>query len=231
MEVMNLEQLAAYLERDARDLSKWASRGYIPAQRVGGEWRFHRAEINHWIETQMHAYTEKELEAVERGGQRSHSEEPLIAVLLSEATTLVPLVANSRTSVLRELVTLAEQSWQLYDPDAVLQAIRAREDLASTALASGVAIPHPRRSLASALGESIIAFGRTSTGIPFGGARGSLTDLFFLVLCRDERTHLQVLARLSRMFLRPGFLDELRAAQSSADAFHLIVGAEQDLIG
>src|SRR5436309_5370110 len=106
MEVMNVEQLASYLQRDARDLRKWASRGYIPAQKVGGEWRFHRAEINHWIETQMHAYTEKELEAVERGGQRQHTEEPLLSVLLSEATTAVPLLAKSRTSVLRELVNL-----------------------------------------------------------------------------------------------------------------------------
>src|SRR5262245_9512759 len=98
-EMMGLAELAAYLERDARDLSKWASRGYIPAKRVGGEWRFHRAEINQWIETQMHAYTEKELTAVERGGQPQHSEEPLLSVLLRESTTAVPLVANSRTSV------------------------------------------------------------------------------------------------------------------------------------
>jgi len=196
-ETMGLAELAAYLERDARDLSRWASRGYLPAQKVGGEWRFHRAEINHWIETQMHAYTEKELEAVERGGRRQHTEEPLLSVLLSEATTAVPLNARSRTSVLRELVNLAEQSWQVYDPDAVLQAIRAREEMASTALPAGVAIPHPRRPLPQALGESVIAFGRTVNGIPFGGERGSLTDLFFLVLCRDDRTHLQVLARLS----------------------------------
>ena len=49
----------------------------------------------------------------------------------------------------------------------------------------------------NALGESVIAYGRTTTGIPFGGERGALTDIFFLVLCRDDRTHLQVLARLS----------------------------------
>jgi len=230
-EVMDLQQLATYLERDARDLSKWASRGYIPAQRVGGEWRFHRAEINHWLETQMHAYTEKELVALERGGERQHKEEPLLSVLLSEATTAVPLIANSRASVLRELVNTAEQSWQVYDPGAVLEAIRAREEMGSTALPSGVAIPHPRRSMPSALGESVIAYGRTTTGIPFGGERGSLTDIFFLVLCRDDRTHLQVLARLSRLLLRPQFLDELRAAETPAETFHLIESAEKELIG
>src|SRR5262245_5321972 len=199
-ETMGLAELAAYLERDARDLSKWASRGYIPGRRVGGEWRFHRAEINQWLETQMHAYTEQELAALERSGDRRHKEEPLLLTLLSEETTAVPLQASTRTSVLRELVRVAEHSGQVYDPDAIYQAIRTREDLCTTALPSGVAIPHPRRPLPAALGESVVACGRTATGIPFGAERGSLTDVFFLVCCRDDRTHLQVLARLSRLF-------------------------------
>ena len=69
LEVMDLEQLARYLQRDLREVSRLASRGYLPGRKVGGEWRFSRAEINHWVETQMHAYTEQELaeakEAVE----------------------------------------------------------------------------------------------------------------------------------------------------------------------
>src|SRR5262245_43286769 len=101
---MDLQQLAAYLQRDARDLKKWASRGYLPAHKVSGEWRFHRSEINHWVETQMHAYTEQELLALEHGGNPQHKEEPLLSELLSEATIAVPLPAGTRPSVLRELV-------------------------------------------------------------------------------------------------------------------------------
>src|SRR5438477_3639212 len=123
-EMMTLEQVASYLHRDAREVNKLANRGYIPGQKVGGQWRFARAEINHWIETQMHAYTEQELALLETGGQRGGDREPLIAVLLSEASMAVPLPAASRQSALRELVRLAEQSWQVYDAEAVLAAIR-----------------------------------------------------------------------------------------------------------
>ena len=80
----------------------------------------------------------------------------------------VPLAAATKASVLKELVSLAEQSWQVYDPDALLAAIKQREELGTTALSSGVAIPHPRRPSPTVLGESVIAYGRTSTGIPFG---------------------------------------------------------------
>src|SRR5262249_53721736 len=153
-------------------------------------------EINHWIETQIPDYTDQQLTALERGDSRSDDQEPLVSVLLSEATIAVPLAATTRASVLKELVALAEQTWQVYDPEAILQAIRQREEMASTGLPSGVAIPHPRRPLPNALGESVMAYGRTGSGIPFGASGGTLTDIFFLVCCRDDRTHLQVLARL-----------------------------------
>jgi PTS system nitrogen regulatory IIA component len=229
-DTMDLEQLASYLQRDLREVTKLASRGHLPGRKVSGEWRFARAEINHWLETQMSGLSEQELTALET---TDHCEigEPLVSTLLSEATIAVPLPASTRASVLQELVTAAEQSWLVYDPQTVLAALREREDMASTALPSGVAIPHPHRPLANAVGEPLIAYGRTASGIPFGGERGSLTDIFFLVCCRDDRTHLRVLARLSRLFLRPAFLDQLREADSPAATWQLIHAAETELIG
>src|SRR5262249_22179489 len=157
---------------------------------------------NHWIETQIPAYTDQQLTALEQGPSHHDEREPLVSALLSEASTAVPLAASTRASVLKELVALAEQTWQVYDPNAILEAIRQREEMGSTGLCSGVAIPHPRRPLPNALGESVLAYGRTASGIPFGAPGGVLTDIFFLVCCRDDRTHLQVLARLSRLLLR-----------------------------
>jgi PTS system nitrogen regulatory IIA component len=230
-ETMDLDQLATFLQRDARELNKMASRGYLPGQKIAGQWRFASAEINHWIETQMHAYTEQELTALETGTRGSSDARLLITTLMSESIMAVPLRAGTRDSVLRELVKLAESSWQVYDADALLAAIRQREELGSTALASGVAIPHPRRPLPDTVqGEAFIAFGRTPRGVPFNDPDGSLTDLFFLVCCRDAPTHLRALARLSRMMLRPEFLDELRAAETVSDALRLIDTTERDLI-
>lgn len=227
---MDLEQLAVYLQRDVREVGKLASRGYLPGKKVGGQWRFASSEINHWIETQMHAYTEAELEALEQRGGVCVAEEPLVSSLLSELTCAAILPASTRASALRELVKLASQSWSLYDADALLAAVQQRESLGTTALDSGVAIPHPHRPLSEkAQGEALIAFGRSSRGIPFGAPDGSLTDLFFLVSCRDSRTHLRVLARLSRLLLRPEFLNELRAAESTPEILQIIETAERDL--
>ena len=231
-EMMDLEQLAEYLQRDIREVTKLASRGHLPGRRVGGEWRFARAEINHWIETQLPGYSEQQLTAIEKGRSHSSDEpEPLISSLLSKTAVAVPFGATTRTSVLRELVALAEQSGHVYDPEAILSAVQQREELASTALESGVAIPHPRRPLPAALAEPVMAYGRTFSGVPFGAPRGAMTDIFFLVCSTDDRAHLRVLARLSRLLLRPGFVDELRSLDTPAETWRVIADAEAEMLG
>jgi nitrogen PTS system EIIA component len=229
-ETLNLEQLARILRRDERELSKMASRGHLPGKKIGGVWRFASAEINYWISTQMPGYSATELTDLEHGANRGESKELLVTALLTDQTMAVPLAAGTRSSVLRELVRLADQSFRVYDAAALLEAVQQREEMASTAQPTGVALPHPHRPNPAILGDAVIAFGRTTTGIPFGSSDGILCDLFFLVCCPDHRTHLRTLTRLSRMLLRPNILAALRAAESSSASFHILENAEKELL-
>ena len=140
----------------------------------------------------------------------------------SQVPSQVPLEARTRRSVLESLVEIAGRTWQVWEPALLLSAIFEREEVMSTGFESGVAIPHPRNPLASALGASIVAYGRAFSGIPFGAPKRTLTDIFFLVLCRDSKTHLSVLARLGRLLQVAGFLDELRDASDSDSSFAVI---------
>ena len=148
---------------------------------------FTPAEINYWIETQLPTYTSEQLQALETGTNKGQAEnQALVTALLSQATMAVPLTATTKASVLKQLVKLAEQSWEVYDADALLEAIKQREELGSTAFTLGVAIPHPRRPSPSMLGEPVIAFARTHSPIPFHGARDGAASAisFFLSVFR-----------------------------------------------
>jgi len=196
---MDMEQLAAYLRRDIREVGKLASRGHLPGHKVGGQWRFARAEINQWIETQMSSLTEKQLTNLEATGPRGGDAEPLVTNLLSESSIAVPLVASSRASVLKELVTLAEQSWQVYDPQAILDAVRQREEMASTALPSGIAIPHPRHPIILPLGRTFLHLCLLERPIDFGAPDKQKVHTLFILICPTIRIHLQMLARIARL--------------------------------
>src|SRR5207244_7258806 len=83
-DMMDMEQLAAYLRRDVREVGKLASRGHLPGHKVGGQWRFAMAEINNWLETQLPDYTDAQLAQFESGRSAS-GDEPLLTTLMSEA--------------------------------------------------------------------------------------------------------------------------------------------------
>jgi PTS system nitrogen regulatory IIA component len=227
-ETLDLDQLASLLGRDARELGKLANRGHLPGRKVGGKWRFATAEVHNWLEREMPRLSDHELKALDPA--TSADENPLlVSSLLRPECIDLSLPARTRDSVLRELVKLAEKSEKVWDPAEILEAIRAREAVATTAQPEGYAVPHPRRRIPNTLGDSVIAFARTGTGIPFGAERGATTDLFFLVCCNNDALHLQLLARLARLLRQPGLLDALRNALTPEEARYVIESAEREL--
>ncbi len=228
-QLLTIEQLAQEMGRDLREVEKLASKGLIPGRKVDGKWVFQSNEIREWIQTELRTYTPGELSALERSQQSTETDSDCpVTSLLKLETMEVPLQARTRRSAIEQLLEVAGRTWQVYTPEDVLKAVLEREEAMSTAMEGGVAIPHLRTPLPDALGEAVIAYGRTATGIPFGGTRG-LTDLFFLILCRDTRTHLQILARLGRLFHIPGFLDALREAEDEQTSWQVIADAEASL--
>lgn len=222
-----LHELAEHLGRDVRELEKLVNRGRIPGHKRAGEWSFQATEVTQWLEQEMRTFSDPELAAVEVS-QRSAELNPEIPVtsLMSPKTVQVPLEGRTKRSILEGLVEVAGRTYQIWEPATVLKAVLEREELMSTAFDFGVALPHPRQMLTDSIGESVVAYGRTPSPIPFGAANNSLTDMFFLVICRDARTHLHVLARLGRMLQQPGFVETLREAPDSESAYEIIQAAE-----
>ena len=101
-DTMDLAQLASLLQRNQRELSKLANRGDLPGRKVGGEWRFASAEIQHWLESEIPGLNEVQLKNLED----AHPEptEPLVSHLLAPDCIEVPLQARTPASVARAMV-------------------------------------------------------------------------------------------------------------------------------
>ena len=226
-----LEELVQRLGRDRRQVEKLVNRGVIPGRRIGGDWRFNEIEITHWLEQDLRSLDDQGLAQLEQSQQSGiqNSRSP-IADLLHVETCDVPLDAGTRPAVLQALIEVAGRTWQVWDPALILKAVKDREDVMSTGFENGIAIPHPRNPLPDAIGQSIIAFGKTLSGIPFGAPGRKLTDLFFLVLAKDASTHLQILARLGRLIQREGFVEELRSKETGSEAFDYILQIDSSII-
>jgi nitrogen PTS system EIIA component len=228
----DVNSLARYLHLAPQQVAKLADRDKLPGRKVAGQWRFSKVDIHHWLEHRIGLLDEGELLEMEGVLQRSDTleqhEDISLADMLPREAIAIPLPARTRSSVIDCMVEVAAKTEWLWDPKAMGDAVRMREEMHSTALENGVALLHPRRPMAKILAQAFLALGRTGTGIPFG-TDAPLTDVFFLICSLEDRGHLRVLARLSRVLTAPGFLDALRAAPDAESARQLIRDTETQL--
>jgi PTS system nitrogen regulatory IIA component len=233
---MTLPQLVRYLHLPESQVRKLVDRGTIPGRRVNGELIFSRDDVNRWLEKRIGDADEEGLVQVENALNRSipmgEAEEMIsIVKLIPEGAIHVPFAAKTRDSVIRSMVRLAMETGLLWDAEAMTDAVKEREELHTTALESGIALLHPRRPMQGILGDTFISLGILPNGIPFGGGFNNLTDIFFLICSMDDRIHLRILARLSRILTSPNFLTLLREFRDENSIRELFTATELSILG
>lgn len=229
---MDIQALAKFLGIDLRRAERMAQRDQIPCQKVGGQLRFNRAEITEWMQQQVGTLKNKHLVEMDSkiSAHRQLEDELFLSNMLKEQAISLALPARTKNSVLKELVVLAQDTNLLYDGEALLEALAKREELCSTAMDGGIAIPHPRRPLRYAVAEPILVIGLTGQGIGFGAPDGGLTDLFFMTCSQDDHHHLHVLARLCRMLSDGKLASAIRFAESAEEVVELLRQREEQVL-
>jgi PTS system nitrogen regulatory IIA component len=230
---LTIQEVARMLGTDVRRVERRAQRGEIPCQKVGGHFRFNRAEITEWLQQRVGGMSDEHLAEVDAGmtaqRQTPHDEMIITPLLRLEAVT-TNLGSRTKDSTLRELVALAQKTGLVLNSRELVEAVLHREELFSTALEEGIAIPHPRRPLPHAIAEPILVVAKTTQGIVFGAPDGSLTDLFFLTASQDDRHHLHILARLCRMLYEEDFVARLHEAETPHEMIELLKDRELDVV-
>jgi PTS system nitrogen regulatory IIA component len=143
------------------------------------------------------------------------------------AEAIIPeLAASTRDEVLAELSANVATRYPELSGSDLVSILREREQLGSTGIGDGVAIPHGKlRNFSQA---PVLVFGRSIKGVDFNSLDARKAHLFFLMLAADDAvdTHLRMLARLSRILKDPAVRKALLEALD-AGSIHSII-AEQE---
>jgi fructose PTS system EIIBC or EIIC component len=170
------------------------------------------------------------LRAARPGGAASVHRRPRGVVLLSELLSperiRIPIVAESKEDVLRELVHLVGATARVDDVEDVLRAVREREEVLSTGIGNGVAIPHGRS--ASIADLSLVA-GVAREPVDFDALDGRPVQLFFLLIGPETAAgqHVKVLSRISRLLRQESFRERLIASRDAAEFYQILSEAER----
>lgn len=145
--------------------------------------------------------------------------------ILEESSIVAALEASNKTEALEILVGAMTTTSQALDKQEILHVLLEREELGSTGIGDGVAIPHGK---SKDLTQIISGFGLSKQGIDFDSLDGKPAHLFFLLVAPENSvgTHLKMLARISRMLKNVDFRRKLLEANSQHEIYQII--SEED---
>jgi mannitol/fructose-specific phosphotransferase system IIA component (Ntr-type) len=155
----------------------------------------------------------------------------VLSQLMSPTGINLELKSTDREAVLEELVNqVAPIAKQPEARQTLLRALHEREQLHSTGVGDGVALPHARNALVGLVDRPVIVFGRSKQGVSFGAIDGVPSKLFFLLVAPTVTEHLAMLARISRLLREPKLRQELLTVDSPRKALAVIRDAEANLL-
>ena len=153
-----------------------------------------------------------------------------ISEIISPSSVDIHLKSNQKEALLGELVSKIPELGQNQEArERLLRALIEREQLHSTGIGDGIALPHARNAIVGLVDRPVIIFGRHDTGIPFGAIDGAPARLFFLLVAPNVSMHLQMLARISRLLRVPKLRQNLLTVEKPEKAVQLLKEAESQL--
>ena len=222
-QLMTLKEVAERIQLNEKIVGRLAQKGEIAAAKVAGQWRFQPEAVEAWLARQQAGPVSQQVLPPEATGMPA----PLVASAIRPERINLNLAGADRDAVLHELVTLVVPPREQHLSETLFKALKSREDLCSTCINEGVAIPHSRNALVGVVDEPVLAYGRHRAGLDFGSLDGKPVHHFFLLCAPNVRTHLQLLARLARLINRPEFRAQLDAVNQPDELLTLLQHAEQ----
>lgn len=134
-----------------------------------------------------------------------------ITEILKPESVVLNLREKEKVEVIRELARPLFEQGLVENEEEFFSAILRRENLESTGIGSGIAIPHARTR---AMKQTALAFGRSEQGVDFNSLDGKPCHIIFLIAApEDKKTeYIMTLARVSKLLRK----DEVRIALNKA---------------
>lgn len=217
---LKIKDVAELLNVSVTTIRRWLKEGKIPAYQLYHQYRFSRSEIEDWMmkcklkgtplgEKQIYPPLEQE-DAAPRGGTQQFS----LYRAMYKGGILRDISGNTKKEVIKNAMKTAAPRIGL-DPELVSELLLDREEMMSTGLDSGIAIPHPRESLLEHPGSDAVITTFLHKPIEYGALDGKPVHTLFFLFSSSDKTHLHLLSKLAHLCSQPQVLEFLASKPSS----------------
>lgn len=211
-DILTIEEVANYLRVSDRTVYDWAQKGEIPAGKIGTVWRFKKSEVERWVNERLSS------------GVNSQTDSTPVQIRNILSPDRVVFIKNTtKHDALLELAVTLATAPQVKHADELSTEILKREELMSTAIGRGIAIPHVRLSSVTDL---VMAVGICRTPISdFQTIDDIPVNLLFMIAAayNQHSYYLKTLSYFSAKLKKKELRDALLAAQTPRDVYNLLI--------
>ena len=149
-DILTIDEVAKYLRVSERTVYDWAQKGEIPSGKIGTVWRFKKSDLEKWVNERLSA------NKLSPHGGNIHLE------TIVSPDRIIFLNFSAKRDALLALADNISTAPQIKNRQEVAQEILRREELMSTAIGRGIAIPHIRLS---SITDLVVSVGISQTDI------------------------------------------------------------------
>ena len=210
-DILTIEEVAKYLRVSDRTVYDWAQKGEIPAGKIGTVWRFKKSELERWVNERLSSSSVK----------KSDSEVQIKNFLSPDRVIFVK--NSSKRDAIIELADVLAVAPQVKNKEELVTEILKREDLMSTAVGRGIAIPHVRLSSVTDL---VMAVGICKKNIEdYQTVDNEPVNLLIMIAAayNQHTYYLKTISYLTAKLKNQTLRDTLRSAATPREAYDALV--------
>ncbi|MEE1167079.1 MAG: PTS sugar transporter subunit IIA [Treponema sp.] len=210
-DILTIEEVAKYLRVSDRTVYEWAQKGEIPAGKIGTVWRFKKADVEKWVNEKLSPSSVQKVE----------SEIQVKNILSPDRVVFVN--HSSQRDALVELAGVLSTAPQIKHSKELVSEILKREELMSTAVGRGIAIPHVRLSSVTDL---VMAVGICKKPVEdFQTLDDTPVQILIMIAAayNQHAYYLKTISYFSAMLKKPELRQAMINASSPREVYDLLI--------
>jgi len=225
---LNVKEAADLLNVSEKTIYRMVKSRTIPCSKIGGLWRFSESELISWVKD---SGVTPSAPAIPITPREEESEEISISKLLQKGGIYYRIAGDTKAEVIKNsLISVRKESPREY-VERLFTAIMNRENLCSTAIGHGIAMPHPRPFGDFLSRRSSISICFLESPVAFDSVDGGDVYALFFIFPQSEERYLKIQARLLRLLKEADLLSKLNELPLRPRMLELMRNKEQEVLG
>ena len=212
-DILTIEEVAKYLRVSDRTVYDWAQKGEIPAGKIGTVWRFKKSEVENWVNAKLSS------------SSLSQNDSEIQVKNILSPDRIVFINHSTKHDAIVQLSQVLATAPQIKNAQELTAEILKREDLMSTAIGKGIAIPHVRLSSVTDL---VMAVGVCKKPISdYQTIDETPVDLLFMIAAayNQHSYYLKTISHFSAKLKKNDLRTAMTQAASEKEVYDLLLKA------